>query len=836
MKIWDCKVNHMKNPLGYRLKQTTFSWLSDCSDIDATRIIVKEKNEIAEDTGWTQLNPLATKLNIHLKPRTVYEWNVSVKENTGKTVTSETQFFETGKMDEPWSGKWIASREGIDRHPIFFRKLAVDSDKVVQRARLYICGLGLYEAYINGDKIGDAYLTPGFYAYNLWNQVQTYDITKYFTEAGYEKELSILVGDGWYKSRVSFESPDAGFYGTVYRLLAEIHIEYSDGTEEVIGTDENWKVRRSNITFSGIYDGEQQDDTLPVLPEESVILATPTEGTLTDNLSIPVKAHEEFHPVLVENEAGETLLDVGQNLAGIFELRVNVPYGQKVHLQFGEILQDGRFYRDNLRTAKAEFWYVSDGNEKIIRPHFTFYGFRYIKIEGILDFNPQNITVKAIYSDISMKGKIETGHEKLNRLISNVVWGMKSNFVDIPTDCPQRDERMGWTGDTQVFSETACLFADSYPFYRKYLYDMAMEQSIRQGRVPDIIPAVGMGESGSSVWGDAATIIPWNLYMASGDISILEEQYESMKSWVEYIRDYDRDGHRWRDKFHYGDWLALDCPYEGNDQVRGGTDEGFIAEIYYRKSALILAKTAKLLGKETDAATYQKLAEEIHTEILKEYYSPNGRCCVNTQTAALLTIREGIKDAERAKQQLLNLLKISENKLKTGFVGTPLLCQVLADVGCEKLADEILLNEEYPGWLYAVNLGATTIWERWNSVDETGHISSTGMNSLNHYSYGAVVSYIWKYLAGIRPVPECPGYQKAVIRPHINMQIGFLNAEYESAAGLYQIFWKVIDSHHIHLKVSVPAGCEAEVTLPLDREKRKCILNGETLDITYEID
>lgn len=834
MKIWNCKVNHMINPVGFQLKQTTFSWISDCPDVDTSRIVVKVENEVAVDTGWKKLNPLATKLNIHPKPRTVYEWKVSVKDKAGEIITSETQFFETGKMDEPWKAKWIASQEGIDRHPIFFTRFPINSDKGIKRARLYICGLGLYEAYIDGNRIGDAYLTPGFYAYNLWNQVQTYDITKYLSEVDCEKELSVLIGDGWYKSRVSFESPDAGFYGTDYRLLAEVHIEYSDGTEEVTGTDENWKVRRSNITFSGIYDGEWQDDTLPKLPEEKIILTTPAKGTLSDNLSIPVKAHEEFHPVLVENEAGEILLDNEQNLAGIFELRVNVPYGQKVHLQFGEILQDGQFYRDNLRTAKAEFWYVSDGKEKMVRPHFTFYGFRYIKIEGIRDFDPRDIIVKTVYSDISMKGKIETGHKKLNRLISNVIWGMKSNFVDIPTDCPQRDERMGWTGDTQVFSETAYLFADTYPFYRKYLYDMAKEQSIRNGRVPDIIPAVGMGESGSSVWGDAATIIPWNLYMESGDISILEEQYESMKSWVEYIRDFDGDEHRWKDKFHYGDWLALDCPYEGNEQVRGGTDEGFIAEIYYRKSALILAKTAKLLGKEADAAKYQKLAEEIHREILKEYYSPNGRCCVNTQTAALLTIREGINDEERAKRQLLTLLEISENKLKTGFVGTPLLCQVLADVGCEKLADKILLNEEYPGWLYAVNLGATTIWERWNSVDETGHISSTGMNSLNHYSYGAIASYIWKSLAGIRPVEEYPGYQKAVIMPHINMQIGYLDAEYESAAGMYRIFWEVKDSHHIHLKVSVPAGGKAEVILPLDKEKRKLLLTAETLDITYE--
>ena len=834
MKITQCRVNHMENPIGYQYRHLTFSWVADGVGRLESRIIITSGGQEIEDTGWAELDMAATTLDVELQPRTRYEWTVSIRNEKGEKATSSGNYFETGKMQESWTGQWITTTGTNDRHPIFYRKLPTVTDKKVTKARLYICGLGLYEAYLDGEKIGDAWLTPGFNAYHLWVQTQTCDVTERMQS--HPSELSVLVGDGWYKSRIPFEGSTKGFYGDDYRALVELHIEYADGSKDVIATDEAWKVRRSNITFSGIYDGEWQDDTLPQGDPEPVVLAGELQGQLTDQLSIPVRTHEEFHPVLVPNEAGETILDVGQNLAGIFTLHVQLPKDGQVRIQAGEVLQDGQFYRDNLRTAKAEFRYTSDGQEHVVRPHFTFYGFRYLKVEGIENFNPEDITVYALYSDMPMESQLKTGHAKLNQFLSNVSWGMKSNFVDLPTDCPQRDERMGWTGDSQVFSETACFLAQPYAFYRKYLYDMEQEQKNADGCVPDFVPAVTCAGKGTTAWGDATTIMPWNMYLYTGDITILQEHFESMCSWVDYMTKVDGTDHGWRKQFHYGDWLALDCPYEGDSQVRGGTDEGFIADTYYRKSALITARTARLLGKEEFAVKYEALADKILTDITAEYYSPNGRCCINTQTAALLTLHEGLNRQDRALEQLLTLLENAEDKLKTGFVGTPLLCQELADHGQEKLADKLLLNEEYPGWLHEVNLGATTVWERWNSLDENGHISSTGMNSLNHYAYGAVTAYIWKSLVGLNPLEEAPGFHKVRITPHVNYQIGSLQAVYPSPVGEYRIAWETPDLNHVHFCISVPSQGEAYVVLPKDKQKRTYTLRGETLDITYETD
>lgn len=537
---------------------------------------------------------------------------------------------------------------------------------------------------------------------------------------------------------------------------------------------------------------------------------------------------------MIETPAGELVADTKQNLSGVFSLRIHEPKGSVIRLQFGEVLQDGNFYRDNLRSAKQEFVYISDGNEHVLRPHFTFYGFRYIKIEGITNFKSGDLTVHAVYSDIQMTGKLTTGHAKVNRLIQNTIWGMKSNFVDVPTDCPQRDERMGWTGDAQAFSPTAMYLADTYAFYRKFLYDCKKEQEAHGGMVPDTIPAAGM-KGCSSVWGDATCIIPWNMYLFYGDKSILEEHYDSMVAWVEYIRKVDDDNHGYRKIFHYGDWLALDSKTPGVAQVRGGTDEGFIADIYYRKSALLVAKTARLLGKEADVLKYNQLADKILEGILYEYYTPSGRCAIDTQTAAVLSLLEGIGSQERTKAQLKELLEANYGMLKTGFVGTPFLCPMLSENGMEKMAWELLFNEDYPGWLHEVNLGATTVWERWNSLDEDGHISSTGMNSLNHYTYGSIVEWIWKYAAGLRPLEEEPGFRKVCIAPSVSWQMKYLDAEYVSSAGTYEIHWDLPDKQHIHICITVPVGCEALVCLPHSKEEA-FVVSGETIDRVYQTD
>lgn len=833
LRITECRVNHLVNPVGYKMDNPVFSWITEGGTAKDSRIVVSTEKGVARDTGFREMNPLGTEVELTLSPRTEYKWKVFVRGLDREVSESENWFFETGKRQEVWKGKWIAAVREDVRLPIFQKEVLIDKTKRLKKARLYICGLGLYEAYLDGVKIGDAYLTPGLFAYDKWIQAQTYPVTE-LLQSGRERQiLSVLVGEGWYGGRFCFESSRKSFYGKDMRLLAELHLEYEDGSEEIIGTDETWKVLRSKITFSGIYDGECRDDTLKEPLPETVVLAEPQKVPLTDNLSVPVKKQECFQAKIADTVSGELVLDIGQNIAGMFLLRVKEPAGKKVRLQFGEILQDGCFYRENLRTAKAEYCYISDGKEHVLRPHFTYFGYRYVKIEGVSNFRPEDFQAYAIYSDIPMRGTIHTGNKKINQLLSNVLWGMKSNFVDIPTDCPQRDERMGWTGDAQIFSETACFLADAYAFYRKYLYDMAQEQKECGGMVPDVIPSVGMRQS-CSVWGDAACIIPWNLYLYYGDVTILKEHYESMKAWLSYIEKTDGDNHGWRKVFHYGDWLALDSPYPGQYQTRGGTDEGFIAEVYYRKSALITAQTAELLGFDKDRIYYENLAERILSDIREEYFSTTGRCCINTQTAALLTLEENLNIPDRAREQLGTLIRNHNGKLTTGFVGTPLLCQCLTEQGMEKEAFRLLLNEEYPGWLYAVNLGATTVWERWDSVNETGHISEMGMNSLNHYAYGSVAAWIWKGIVGIKPVKEAPGFKKVIISPHVNWKVKSVNAVFPSPSGVYRIQWEIEDVSHIHIKIAVPSGCSATVILPYAKGRGPFTLEREYFEETYE--
>ena len=814
VKVAGCWVNHLESPQGYELGKPAFSWIVEgTSGNTESRIQIWEAETLLVDTGWGKLDSLCTRPDMRLKPRTRYLWRVRVRNDQGETAESDQQTFETGKMTEPWMGRWITCEGTETRLPLFSRNFSLKQDGGrICSARLYICGLGLYETRMDGQRIGEDYLTPGCFSYHRWLQAQTYDVTDMLAGKR-EHTLSVLLGKGWYLSRFAFTKDGLPVWNGEMKLLAELRVRYEDDTEEALGTDESWQVTRSSLVDSGIYDGEIRDDTLPETPAVSARLWEGEAPGMHDRMSVPVRAHEVFTPRLIRTPAGEKVLDIGQNLAGIFRMRVRLPRGRKMRLLFGEAIPDGNFSQENLRSAKAEYVYVSDGKPHELSPCFTYYGFRYVKVEGAEELKPEDFQVLALYSDVPVAGRMRTGHAKINRLISNITWSMKSNFMDTPTDCPQRDERMGWTGDAQIFSETALYLCGAYPFYRKYLFDMSEAQVERNGCVPNTVPP-SLGTSAGAVWGDAACIIPWNLYVFTGDRTILEERFESMRAWVEYIRRTDGGDHHWREVYTYGDWLALDSPYPGENQTRGGTDEGFIADVYYRKSALILARAARVLGKEQLAEEYEALGDQILQGIRAEYFSPTGRCCIPTQTAALLTLDEGLHRADRAKQMLRTLLENREDKLATGFVGTAMLCRVLGEHGMAEKAFRLLLNEDYPGWLHEVNLGATTVWERWNSLDPAGHFSSTGMNSLNHYAYGAVAAWLWNGCAGLRPDPDQPGFRHVWIRPLVHWKLGELEAEYPSPMGLYRIYWKVWENNEIELRLEIPAGCGAEVTLP----------------------
>ena len=845
MRIVRMQVNHITNPLGFDLgERPTFSWaVEDATGkrAEASRVVVTRGGEVVADTGWADLDAKACALDVPVAPRTRYEWTVSVRSDAGEEATSDAAWFETAKLDEPWVAQWLTCDYDEPRHPVFSKELALEEGKEVAAARLYMVGLGVYDVCIDGVSVSDEVLAPGTHAFDKWIQYQTYDVTSLVEDGA---ELSVELGHGWYSGRFGFVKSDHGYYGNDWRLIAELRVTYADGSEQVIGTGEDWQLTRSNVTFSNIYDGERIDDTLPavepvaatLLPAEEAAAAT---KKLHARLSLPVVPHETFSPEVIRTPAGECVLDLKQNIAGTFRMRMHYPAGTVVHVQTSELLQDGSFYRDNLRTALSELWYTSDGTDLEIMPRLTFFGYRYAKIEvdgaAPADFDPADFTGIALYSDFDgERGRITTGHAKVNQLISNARWGMKDNFLDTATDCPQRDERMGWTGDANVFSKTAMLLAEPYAFYRKYLYDMALEQATSDGDMPMVVPSYGL-KGGASVWGDATTCIPWNMYEVDGDPAILAEHYDAMCGWVEHMAKVDGEDHGWGRNFQFGDWLALDS--KDPQGRRGYTDEGLIGYLSYWNSAMIVAKAAHVLGKAEDEARYLDLAASIRAWIETEYYTATGRCAVNTQTAYVVSLHYGFGDRAWNIKQLRKLLEENGGKLSTGFVGTPLLCPMLTEAGLVRDAYRLLLNEDYPGWLFAVNLGATTIWERWNSLDADGHITGIDMNSMNHYSYGAICEWLMNYAAGLSAAT--PGFARATVAPRVDWRLGSCAAEMDTAAGTYAVSWECVDETHLAVKVTVPFGGEAEVTLPLATESVYEALGGHVLaagtyEVTYE--
>lgn len=807
MNITGCKVNHLTNPLGYAMHKCVFSWVVEGAKgkrQTAARIQICQEGNTVTDTGWGDLDSLATEVAVSLLPQTRYTWTVSVRTDAGEEATSEENWFETGLRR--WTTAWIGCEEEA-RHPIFSKNITPRGQ--VRCARLYICGLGLYETRYNGEKIGEEYLTPYCNNYNAWLQYQTYDITTQLQNPG---TLSVELGNGWYQGRFGFDRNPKPYYGDGLKLTAQVHLVYADGTEEVIPTNESWQVTRSNIFFSNIYDGEQRDDTLPPVAPVAARMVKSPRGRLMPRYSTPVTVQEVL-PVkeLIQTPAGESVLDVGQNMTGSFRLSVHEPAGTKIHLQFGEILQQGNFYRDNLRSAKAEYIYISDGQPHVLEPKFTFYGFRYVKVQGVSNLKAEDFQALVLHSQIPQTGTLTTGHVLVNQLISNIQWGQKGNFLDVPTDCPQRDERMGWTGDAQVFAPTACYQRDCYAFYAKYLHDMATEQETNHGAVPDMIPSFGK-TSCSAAWGDAACIIPMVLYDFYGDKTILEAQYGSMVGWAAFLQKTEEEDHGWLRHFHYGDWLALDGT-EGMDSPEGGTEKAFVAGCCYVRTMELTARAARILGQEQDAARWENAGEKMREYLQKEYITPNGRCAVTTQTGYVLAYRNGINpNRARAQEELVQKLKRDDGILQTGFVGTPLFCPTLTEMGAADMAFNLLLYEGYPGWLYAVKLGATTIWERWNSVDETGKIAENGMNSLNHYAYGSVAQWLYEDVLGI--APAAPGFRKGRLMPHLSVELEKVEGQYASAAGLWKAGWEILPNGDVSYHCTVPFDCTAELILP----------------------
>lgn len=848
MKISHLKTNHITNPLGFDIEKPSFSWVvEDTSDTvqTAAQVLISHDNnfeQIIFDSGKVEgnaIDSLAYHPPISLKPCTRYFWKVRVWGET-ENAESDTTWFETAKMDEAWQAEWITPDfEDNSIHPILYRHFELPSQVV--SARAYICGLGLYHFELNGENIADEYFMPYCNAYDQWIQYQTFDIIDQLTVGS--NLISVMLGNGWYKGRYGADRGVVGFYGDQFALICEIHITLESGEALIITTDPDWKAQPSPVIESDIFDGEMYDARITkIVPAmDKPFAVKPIEidmDLLQARRSLPVRIMEEIKPVaLIHTPAGETVLDMGQNMTGLLRFRTSAPADTRLYFQFGEVLQGGNFFRDNLRTAKAEYTYIADGTDTIVEPYFTFFGFRYVKIEGwVGDLHIDDFTGCVVYSEMDIIGEIETSNAKVNQLINNAMWSQKGNFLDIPTDCPQRDERLGWTGDIQVFSGTACFNMDAAAFLSKFAYDLGKEQSKMGGMVPHIIPMVNLNKGGSTAWGDVATILPWNLYQFYGDIDILDQQFESMCAWVDYIKEIDDStgGKRlWTEGLHFGDWLSLDAAIYP-DPRRGGTPHDFIASAFYCYSARLVAKAASLLGKTDQAETYERLSAEIKTAIQKEFFTETGRLAAPTQTGYILALFfDLVPDAfrDRIINDLITRLENDQTHLRTGFVGTPYLCRVLSNIGANDIAYKLLLNEDYPSWLYAINLDATTIWERWNSLNPDGSVSSTGMNSFNHYAYGSIVEWMFRDMCGLNPASDegaMTGFRSALIAPKPDQSLQWAKARYRSVAGFYESSWHFDDAGQLILEITIPFNTSAKIVLP-DAKLGEIIINEHPL-------
>ena len=678
------------------------------------------------------------------------------------------------------TSSWITVSQDTGSICPVFRKMFA-AEKVIKKAELEITALGVYHAEINGRRVSDFVLAPGWTSYDHRLQVLTYDVTDMLKD---ENDLQVTVGRGWFRSPMPgwMDSADKRRrYNQPCGLIASLHIVYADGTEETILTDESWQWANSQILFSEIYDGETcdarivPDDWQKVRPLEwSKDILIPQEGEeIRETERIAAKR-------IFKTPQGDVAVDFGQEVTGYVEITLNAHAGDEVLFDHAEVQdRDGSWYNENYRSAKARAKYICRDGKQTWHPELTFFGFRYIRLLSWPgEAKPENFTAIAVHSDMKRTGWLKSGSAELNQLFSNIVWGQRGNFLDVPTDCPQRDERLGWTGDAQVFIKTASYLFDTERFFKKWLHDLGADQR-ESGEVGQVIPDLMPEGPSSAAWGDAAAICPWQVYQTYGDKAVLEDQLDSMRRWVDYITSVTKAPNLWIDHFHFGDWLGLDAP---DGSYKGSTREDFIASAFYAHSAALVIKAGKFLGK--DVTVYEKLHQNIVAAFRKAF--PEYR----TQTEHVLAVHFGLaEDAQKTADALAEMVKADGVQLRTGFVGTPYILHVLSQYGHADLAWDLVLRREYPGWLYPVIKGATTIWEHWDGIRPDGSFWSADMNSFNHYAYGAVADWIFEQAAGIRHAEDKPGFEELIYAPHPDKRLGWLQAKLDTRHGTVSALW-----------------------------------------------
>jgi len=733
--------------------------------------------------------------------------------------------------DSAWLARFITPTwddEAGDPSPLLRREFDVRGP--VASAKLRATALGVYELRVNGAPVGSEILAPGWTSYGNRILYQTFDVTGSLRSG--RNAVGAILGDGWYRGRLGFHGGRTHIYGAHLALIVQLEIDYADGSSDVVVTDESWRASTGAIRSNSLYDGETHDARLeqpgwaeagfddaswqPVreLEHDLTLLTEPTGP--------PVRRTEELPPVeITTSPSGRTVCDFGQNIVGRLRVTVDGPAGHTITLRHAEVLEGGELCTRPLRDAAATDRYtLRGGGAETWEPRFTFHGFRYAELEhwpGAV--RAEDVTAVVCHTDMERIGWFECSEPFLERLHENAVWSMRGNFLALPTDCPQRDERLGWTGDIQIFAPAAAFLYDVDGFLRSWLADLAAEQAPSGSVphvVPDILPLLDVSDfvaGGAAAWGDAAVVVPWVLYERYGDAGVLADQYGSMRAWVDYVAGRAGEDRRWTGDFQFGDWLDPAAPPDY--PARAQTDRDLVATAYFAHSARLLAQTASVLDHDDDARRYTTLAEEVAAAFRQTYVEPSGRLSSDAQTAYCLALEfDLLADDEgrrRAAQRLADLVRANGHRIGTGFVGTPLVCDALANNGYLEDAYALLLQRECPSWLYPVTMGATTIWERWDSMLPDGSVNPGDMTSFNHYALGAVVDWLHRSVAGL--APAAPGYRRQLIRPLPGGGLTHAKARHVTPYGPAEAGWR-IEGDSLEVHAIVPPGTTATVVLP----------------------
>ncbi|MBA4701299.1 MAG: family 78 glycoside hydrolase catalytic domain [Ruminococcus sp.] len=836
-------INYQENPVGIEtVDQIGWSIISDKKNVfqESYELQIGEDEAfgmLVYDSGVVRSEEsahIAIEKNIlKLASSKKYFIRVRITGKDGEISDWKEGFFVTALLAEKdWKAEFITieTEEDKDESKGSYLRKEFVIEKKVKAAYAHATALGLYHLYINGKKVGEDEFAPGWTSYNKHLLYQTYDVTDYLEEG--ENAAAGHIGPGWYKGTVGFVRM-RGHYGTRAAFACQIIVEYEDGSRESFRTDTSWMGTYSPVLFSELYDGETYDARREIEgwnePGCPIDSWQRTEAVSFDTSVLSAQSGSKVKKVtgvpakrIFTTPQGDTVIDFGQNMTGWIEFKVKGQAGDKVELNCFEVLDaKGNVYLDNLRSAKETIIYICKDEEEVtFHPNFSFQGFQFAKVSSYPgELATDYFTAYALHSDMEVTGEFECSNPDINQLQHNIVWGMKGNFLDVPTDCPQRDERLGWTGDAQIFCRTATFLYDTYTFYTKWLKDVEADQR-EEGGVPHVVPDILIGKSSAdrlmkdgdhsaAAWADVAVILPWTLYLIYGDVTVIERQYDSMKAWIGFMKEHSK-GNIWNYKLQFGDWVALDAE-EGS--YFGATPNDLTCTAYYAYSTRLFSKMAKIVGRDEDAEEYTRLYQEILDTYQKTFFDESGHLNVQTQTAQIVSLYFDLVPEEYRQNVVEDLLKLLEKEnghLVTGFVGTPYFCHALSQNGHTEEAYELLLKDDFPSWLYQVKMGATTIWEHWDGMKPDGSMWSPDMNSFNHYAYGAIGEWMYRVAAGIECEESRPGYKHIIIAPHPGGGLDFIRASYKSIYGKIISNWK-LDGRRVTLTVEIPCNTSASI-------------------------